>query len=87
MQDTNKYKSGETTTDTDMILIVVESQPPSTGFLGMSHREHRSDKRGCEYSHKVLVHEMGTIDGLEWDKWVGIKENEMSVQIIAACRN
>ena len=29
----------ETTTDTDAILIVVESQPPSTGILGMSHRE------------------------------------------------
>ena len=29
----------ETTTDTGMILIVVESQPPSTGILGMSHRE------------------------------------------------
>ena len=29
----------ETTTDSEVILIVVGSQPPSTGILGMSQRE------------------------------------------------
>ena len=39
VQDRNEYKSGETTTDAEVILIVVRTQPPSTGVLGMSHRE------------------------------------------------
>ena len=47
---------------------------------------NRSDKRGCGYSLKVLVHGMGTIEEFEWGKWVGIKENEISIQIIATCR-
>ena len=40
---------------------------------------NRSDKRGCGYSLKVLVHGMGTIEEFEWGKWVGIKENEISI--------